>query len=94
MAVKQHGLPDLDGKTVSLAALKGHVVVLDFWATWCPACVAELPLNTAIAARYADKGVKFYAVNVDDGPGAVKAFLKSRGWSTPATARSSSPGST
>lgn len=68
-------LPDLDGNAVSLASLKGKVVVLDLWATWCPPCIEELPIVTGITAKYADRGVTYKAVNVGDSPAQVRAFL-------------------
>ena len=76
-------LSDLDGKPVSLASLKGHVVVLDFWATWCPPCVEELPTVAKVSAGYADQGVRFYAINVSDAPGEIRAFLDRQKLSLP-----------
>ncbi|MEW8959213.1 MAG: TlpA disulfide reductase family protein [Moorella sp. (in: firmicutes)] len=57
-------LPVLDGGEVNLAGLKGQVVVLNFWATWCPYCVAEMEELDAAAARLAPRGVKVLAVNI------------------------------
>ncbi|MGI9862686.1 TlpA disulfide reductase family protein [Moorella naiadis] len=57
-------LPALDGSQVSLASLKGQVVVLNFWATWCPYCVAEMDELDAAAGRLAPRGVKVLAVNI------------------------------
>jgi len=48
---------DLNGKTVSLAAMKGKVVALNFWATWCPPCKAELPDFTATYEKLKGKGL-------------------------------------
>lgn len=56
---------DLDGRRVSLADLKGKVVLLDFWATWCPPCVAEMPNLNSLYARDADKGLAIVGVNLD-----------------------------
>ena len=56
---------DVDGKPVSLADLAGKVVLIDFWATWCPPCVASIPAYKAIAEKYHDKGFVILGVNVD-----------------------------
>jgi peroxiredoxin len=55
-----------------------HVVMLDFWATWCGPCVQELPLLAEVAAAYKDKGVVFYAVNEQEKPDQIHTFLKER----------------
>jgi thiol-disulfide isomerase/thioredoxin len=53
------------GTTVSIKGLKGKVVVIDFWATWCGPCVAEMPKMKKIYAEYHDKGVEFIGVSLD-----------------------------
>lgn len=70
-----------DGKTMHLADLKGQVVVVNFWATWCGPCKAEMPSLAALQKDYADKPFKVVAISVDrleDGA-AAKDFLKSHG---------------
>ena len=59
-------LERLDGTRVSLEALKGKVVVVNFWATWCRYCIAEMPYLTALATEYADRGVVLIAANRDE----------------------------
>ena len=66
----------VSGGQVDLAALKGQIVVLDFWATWCGPCVRALPQVVATSKKYADKGVKLYAVNLREEPADIKAFLQ------------------
>ena len=50
---------------MSLADLKGKVVLIDFWATWCPPCVASIPALNALAQKYHDQGFVILGVNVD-----------------------------
>jgi thiol-disulfide isomerase/thioredoxin len=55
----------LKGTEVSSASLKGKVVIIDFWATWCGPCVAEMPNMKKLYAQYKDKGVEFVGVSLD-----------------------------
>ncbi len=59
-------LKDLAEQPVTLASLRGHVVVLSFWATWCAPCQKELPRLSAISKSYAAQNVRFIAVSIDD----------------------------
>ncbi len=72
-------LPEIDhAQTISLEGLRGQVVVLDFWATWCPPCVAMLPVMDGLHGRWASRGVAFLGVNSDGGGATlaeIKAFL-------------------
>jgi thiol-disulfide isomerase/thioredoxin len=59
-------LERVEGGTLSLADLRGRVVLVDFWATWCPPCRAELPWLVRLAKRHAAEGLWLVAVNQDD----------------------------
>ena len=54
---------------------RGHVVVVDAWATWCAPCVRSLPMLQALQQRYAAQGLRIYAVSVDGGQGDIPDFL-------------------
>jgi thiol-disulfide isomerase/thioredoxin len=53
------------GTQITMASLKGKVVVIDFWATWCGPCIAEMPNMKKLYAEYKDKGVEFIGVSLD-----------------------------
>jgi len=68
-------LPLLSGGTVDLAKLKGKVVILDFWATWCGPCRKGLPALADLAKQYGSKGLLVYAVNLRERPEQIRSFL-------------------
>ncbi len=77
-------LKDLEGKSVKLADFKGKVVVLNFWATWCPPCRREIPDFVALQKQYADKGLVIIGVSLDEGGASVvKPFAKKMGINYP-----------
>lgn len=67
-------MQDLDGKDVSLSSFKGKVILLNFWATWCPPCKAEIPGFIELYAEYKDKGLVILGVSGDDDPDTLKKF--------------------
>jgi cytochrome c biogenesis protein CcmG, thiol:disulfide interchange protein DsbE len=68
-----------DEHKVSLDELRGKIVVLNFWATWCPPCVEEMPSLVNLQQRLKDKGVTVVAVSVDVDENAYHRFLKDHG---------------
>jgi len=56
---------ELDGQSFDLAAQRGKVVLVDFWATWCPPCRQEMPVLDAVYRRYRDQGLAVIGVSVD-----------------------------
>ena len=69
-------LQSRDGKTVSLADLKGQVVMVNFWATWCGPCRQEMPHLEALYERYNSLGFTLLGVNVEDNPEGAKKWLE------------------
>jgi peroxiredoxin len=72
----EFALKDLDGNYVSIIALRGKVIVLNFWATWCPPCKDEMPSLNQLYGRYKDKGLVVLAVSLNKSKEAVKDFLE------------------
>jgi thiol-disulfide isomerase/thioredoxin len=66
----------LDGTQFNLAARKGRIQVLDFWATWCGPCMQTMPLVDEVLRSFADKQVDLVAVNLEEQPQAIKSMLE------------------
>jgi len=64
-----------NGRTVSVPNFGGKLLVLNFWATWCPPCVEETPSLSQLAAQYGDKGVVVLGISVDRDENAYRKFL-------------------
>ncbi|UOR04579.1 TlpA family protein disulfide reductase [Hymenobacter aerilatus] len=73
----------LDGRPTNLRALRGKVVFLNLWATWCPPCVAELPSIQALAARVDTQRVAFALVSLDRQPRRAQVFARRQGLTLP-----------
>ncbi len=73
-------LTDLNGRRVKLSAWRGHLLVVDFWATWCPPCRKEVPELNAIYKKYRARGLVVVGVSVDkvqgDGVKSVRPFAR------------------
>jgi cytochrome c biogenesis protein CcmG, thiol:disulfide interchange protein DsbE len=66
-------------RTVTLSQFKGQVVVLNFWATWCPPCIEEMPSLVRMQQRMQSRGVTVLAVSVDVDENSYRRFLKDHG---------------
>jgi thiol-disulfide isomerase/thioredoxin len=73
----------VDGTAVDLGALRGKVVLIDFWATWCGPCVGEVPNVVAAYQKYHDQGFEIVGVSLDQDKDAMLAFTKEHGMTWP-----------
>ncbi len=72
----------IDGRKLKLGSLKGKVVILDFWATWCGPCRIQHPMYDQVQERFKDKGdVVLLSIDVDEDHGVVAGFLDQQKWS-------------
>jgi len=65
-AAEQLSLPGLDGGSYTLAHWRGRAIVLNFWASWCEPCIAEIPHLVALQKRYRERGLSVVGVGIDD----------------------------
>jgi len=80
----EFGLPAFNGQQVSLSDFRGRVVMVHFWATWCPPCVEELPTLAKLSQELTGTDFEMLAVSVDEGgAAAVTPFLQKNGLSLP-----------
>ncbi len=69
-------LPTLTGTTVNLEQLRGRVVLVNFWAVWCPPCRKEMPSMARLGEQLKDRPFTILGVNVGESPEEIRAFLK------------------
>ena len=83
-------LSTLNGDTLRLSDLRGQVVLLNFWASWCLACIGEHPLIVATDERWRDQGLRVVGVVYQDIPGNAQEWMREKGgtWSNVLDARS------
>ncbi|MDD2580595.1 MAG: TlpA disulfide reductase family protein [Desulfuromonadaceae bacterium] len=91
VAIENSPAPDVsvvslaNGSTLKLSDLKGKVVLLNFWATWCPPCRKEIPSMMKLNSLMAGKPFQMVAISIDEGgKPAIESFFKESGYSLPA----------
>ena len=82
-AMPDFALSDLNSNLARLANLEGQVVVLNFWATWCPPCRREMPLLDAVQKEYGPQGVTIVGIDLEESPETVRAYIESVGVTYP-----------
>lgn len=70
------GLSDFDGQRVSMRSLRGRVVLVDFWASWCGPCAEEMPVLERLHTRYASQGLTIVAVSQDQREELARRFME------------------
>jgi peroxiredoxin len=76
-------LEALDGSVITLSELRGRVVLINFWATWCPPCRAEMPAIQQVYEQYHEQGFEVLAVNLQEQDAQMLAFIEARGLTFP-----------
>lgn len=81
---EQASFKDGEGKVINLSDHKGKVIFINFWATWCPPCIAEMPSVNKLYHQFKDdKNVLFLMVDLDDNYAQSSAFMKKNGYDLP-----------
>ncbi|HKS41112.1 MAG TPA: TlpA disulfide reductase family protein [Blastocatellia bacterium] len=83
VAPPDYDVPTIDGRTIKLSDYRGKVLVMDFWATWCPPCRQETPQLARIAREHQARGVEVIGMHIDDRgrstPEAIRKFINDYG---------------
>jgi len=81
----EFSLEDVNGQTIALKSVlaKNKVTIVNFWATWCPPCRAEIPELIEFVRKYRSEKVALLAVNIQEDPKTVKAFAENAGINFP-----------
>ena len=66
----------LNGQQLALASLRGQVVLVNFWATWCPYCIREMPAIASFSRDWQSRGFTVVSLSLDDNPATARAWLK------------------
>lgn len=82
----QFALGDLQGRAFDLKSLRGKVVLIDFWASWCPPCIIEIPHLTQLQTRLGPRGLQIVGVAMDDSPAATRETMKKIAFNYPVVA--------
>jgi thiol-disulfide isomerase/thioredoxin len=82
-ATPQLSLPSWQGEPRGLASLRGRPVLLNFWASWCPPCVVEMPSLELLATRFEAEGLEVLAINYRETDAAVRRFVEQTSLSLP-----------
>jgi len=76
-------LPVLGGGNATLSSYRGKVVILNFWATWCPPCRTEMPSMETLYQRFNAQGLEILAVDIGESASTVQQFIRSAGYTFP-----------
>ncbi|MDJ1499215.1 TlpA disulfide reductase family protein [Xanthocytophaga agilis] len=76
-------LQTLDGKDISLKELKGKVIFMNIWATWCPPCIAEMPGIQKLYEQVKSEDIAFVMISVDENPAKAQKFIKRKEYTFP-----------
>ena len=80
---RDFSLPLLAGGNAALSSFKGKVVILNFWATWCPPCRVEMPSMETLYRRFNAEGLEILAVDIGEDSSTVQQFIQSSGYTFP-----------
>jgi thiol-disulfide isomerase/thioredoxin len=84
LPVDNFSVTTTDNRVIALSDLRGKVVIVSFWATWCPYCRHEMPAIQSFYRDWHNKGVEILALSIEDDPALVAQFMRQEAYSFPA----------